>query len=425
VTPSALRVGLTGGIASGKSVVARRLQEHGLATIDLDGIAHALMAPGGAAYEEVRAAFGAGVLDASGGIDRRALGQRVFADEGARRRLERIVHPRVREAEARAAAAFAAEPGRVVVTHAALLVEAGQHLRYDRLVVTHCPPEVQVRRLRERDGIDAEAARVRLSAQLPVDEKRRFAHLEVDTGGSLAETEAQADALAARLGALAAEPPPRPLLHRPRVLGSLEYGARRGPRGLDPLKLARAIREADATLEDLGRLLEPPAPGPWYRAARAEEGPPGPEVLSAVVALWSAGRRGADTEPLLAAAASLARLTHRNPEAVGTTCVLALAFLAAWQGVALRDLPGRLEAWRESARRWAGGPFPDRLAPVLAAAAAHAGDVPGARAASGGAGVDADLAAALAGLEAGPPTGGWSGEVVAAAQTLLGASGDG
>ena len=152
------------------------MQDAGLATLDLDLVAHDVMAPGAAAYDAVVAEFGPGIVGAGGRIDRPALAGRVFADPGARNRLNALVHPRVREEEDRRAAALAAADAALLVTDAALLVEAGYHLRFDRLVVVHCPPEEQLRRLRLRDGLDEPAARARLRAQMPIDEKRSFAH---------------------------------------------------------------------------------------------------------------------------------------------------------------------------------------------------------------------------------------------------------
>src|SRR6185436_19631204 len=132
-----LRVGLTGGIACGKSHVRARLAEHGLRTLDLDRIAHEVTARGGAAYGDVVRAFGRGVLAADGSLDRKALGALVFADGDSRGRLNAIVHPRVREEEARRADAWMDDLAAIVVSEAALLVEAGVHPRFDRLIVAH------------------------------------------------------------------------------------------------------------------------------------------------------------------------------------------------------------------------------------------------------------------------------------------------
>ena len=186
-----LRVGLTGGIACGKSHVLRRLAAHGLATAALDSVAHELMAPGGATYGEIVAAFGREILGEDGAIDRRALGELVFADAAARARLDAIVHPRVRQSEEHLVAALAAEGRSVIVSDAALLVEVGIHLRFDRLVVVHCEEADQRRRLMERDGLGEAAARARIEAQMPVREKRLFGHYRIDTSGTVPQTRSE------------------------------------------------------------------------------------------------------------------------------------------------------------------------------------------------------------------------------------------
>ena len=145
----------------------RRLAELGCRTLDLDAVAREVTAPGGEALGEIVEAFGSGVLDARGALDRAALAALVFADARVRVRLNRIVHPRVRAAEALWAAGFAVESATVLVTDGALLIESGVHLHFDRLVVVHCTPELQLRRLCERDGLDEAAARARIEAQLP------------------------------------------------------------------------------------------------------------------------------------------------------------------------------------------------------------------------------------------------------------------
>jgi dephospho-CoA kinase len=350
-----IRVGLTGGIACGKSYARARLEAAGLRAVDLDAVAHAVMAPGGSAYADVVAAFGPGVVGAAGEIDRRLLGPIVFADPAARRRLDALVHPRVREEEARRAAALAAGGASAVVTDAALLVETGQHTRFDRLVVVHCPPELQVRRLQERDGLDADAARARLAAQMPIDEKRAYGHFLVDTSGSFAETDAAVDAVAGALRAVPdAGPAPPPL---GRALAALGTGA--GPRGLDPRRVIAEV--AAAGFLDLARVaarLDPPVPPdvPWYRAAGDAGGRPA-WTLAGAVAAWAASR-GGDAEFVAAAAASLARLTHRDAAAIAGACLVALAVHDA-----LVRAGGDGSARASLAARWGGGAAP---------AAAHA-----------------------------------------------------
>jgi dephospho-CoA kinase len=395
-----LRVGLTGGIACGKSHVLRRLAARGLATVDLDAVAHSLMAPGGAAYADVVAAFGPGILAPDGTIDRKALGARVFADPGARARIEALVHPRVRAEESRRSAAIAAEGRPVLVSDAALLVEAGAHLRFDRLVVVHCPAKEQLRRLMRRDRIPEEAARARVRAQMPLEDKRRYAHAEIETSGTVAETEAAADALGESLLALAALPRPRDAVSAKRRLGGLQEGGGDGPRGLDAAGLLEDALEAGGI--ELGRLagkLAPPAGGAWYRAARADEGAPWPESLAVGLALW-AGHARQDADWLVSAAASLARLTHGGEREIAGACLAALAARDVGLHGSLAAALARLPEWVPAARRWAGGEPPPRVAQALEGAAAHPGDAAAARAAAQACGASAGLAGGLVGLSA-------------------------
>jgi dephospho-CoA kinase len=407
--PTPLRIGLTGGIACGKSEVRARLARAGLHTLDLDEVAHEVMAPGGSAYADVVAAFGPQMLDAGGAIDRKALGAVVFRDEGARQRLNRIVHPRVWAEETRFAARWSHDRDAVVVTDAALLVESGLHLRFDRLVVVHCPPDVQIRRLMARDGIDEAAAWSRLHAQMPIEEKRLFGHYRVETAGSLEQTWAAADDLARELQGRARRPPPVVAPGRDQVLGCLQHGPEHGPRGLSPTGvLAEIARRGGIAMEALKSLLSPPTSSVWYRAAQPEEGGPAPATLAGALALGQLSRGVADEETLLAAMSSVARLTHGAAFAIGNACVLALAMLDASGPPAILPLADRLAAWRSRAERWAGGAFPDALWPVLSAVDAHPGDVRGSRASARSAGGDPDLAGALCALRdgrgvSGPP----------------------
>ncbi|MCI0403312.1 MAG: dephospho-CoA kinase [Acidobacteria bacterium] len=188
-----LRVGLTGGIASGKTTVAAMFRARGARILEADRIAHRLMAPGQPAYDEIVRAFGKEVLGADGSIDRKRLGAIVFADAARREQLNRIVHPRVIEEQEKELARIAAEePGAVAMVEAALLVEAGYHKQLDKLVVTWCRPEQQLERLLAK-GLSREDAARRIAAQLPPEEKRRLADFVIDCSGSLAETEKQVE----------------------------------------------------------------------------------------------------------------------------------------------------------------------------------------------------------------------------------------
>jgi dephospho-CoA kinase len=397
-----LRVGLTGGIACGKTRVLLRLAARGLATLDLDSLAHAVMAPGGSAYDDVVAAFGPGIVARDGTIDRRALGELVFDDAEARARLDGLVHPRVRGEEAEQAARLEAEGNEVLVSDAALLVEAGVHLRFDRLVVVHCPPEEQRRRLMARDGIPEEAAQARIDAQMPIAEKRGFAHLEIDTSGSLAETDVAADELVATLRARAGRRGPAGPVPRARALGALVQGAARGPRGLDPRTLLElAVEMRGLEMSSLAGRLQPAGGNRWYRTAQPEERAPWPEALAAPLALWALGR-GADEDWLVGAAASLARLTHATADAVAGACLAAPAALAVASSGSLRALEGRHDEWEERARRWAGGAGPaPRVRWSLEAAAAHPDDPRGAGAAASKRGAEPALASSLVGMATG------------------------
>jgi len=191
--PEVLRVGLTGGIATGKSVVAEVFREMGAFVLDADTLGHELMEPGTAAHGEIRAAFGDEVLSADGRIDRKKLGARIFADPAGRRRLNAILHPLIlSEMEGRILELARRSPGGIAVVQAALVVEAGVRARFDRIVVTHCDPGTQARRLMERDGISGEEARRRISAQADPREKLAAADHVIDTSGSLGETRARA-----------------------------------------------------------------------------------------------------------------------------------------------------------------------------------------------------------------------------------------
>ena len=203
-----LKVGLTGGIASGKTTVAKMLAARGCHIIYADRIAHQLMAPGQPAHEEIVRVFGRGILDASGAVDRKRLGEIVFADAARRAELNRILHPRViAEIEKEFARLAAAEPEAIAVVEAALLVEAGYHQRLDKLIVTLCSREQQLERLMKMTGLASAQAEQRLAAQLPLEEKRRYADYEIDCSGALADTEQQVEKLVEELRRLARAAP--------------------------------------------------------------------------------------------------------------------------------------------------------------------------------------------------------------------------
>ena len=194
-----LHLGLTGGIASGKTAVAAMLREMGFSVLDADSLAHTLIEPGQPAYDEVVREFGASLLDTGNRIDRARLAGIVFADPAKLARLNAIVHPRVETAVHRQFVEWSRNGARdAAFVEAALLVEAGYHKNLDGLVVTWCSPEQQLERLRAR-GLTDEDARRRIAAQLLVAEKLRLATERIDCSGSLEDTRMQVAALAAKL----------------------------------------------------------------------------------------------------------------------------------------------------------------------------------------------------------------------------------
>jgi dephospho-CoA kinase len=201
-----VRVALTGGIATGKSTVARALRAHAVATIDADRLARDAVAPGTAGLAAVIARFGAGVALPAGDLDRAALGRIVFADRAARADLERIIHPYVRREIDRFVAAH--DPPGLAVAEIPLAYETGWFASFDVVVVAACHPRTQERRLRDRDGLTEADARARLRAQWPIADKARLADAVILTDGDLASTEAQVAALVRWLGALRARPRP-------------------------------------------------------------------------------------------------------------------------------------------------------------------------------------------------------------------------
>jgi dephospho-CoA kinase len=186
-----LVVGLTGGIATGKSTVAAMFGACGAAVVDADQIAHALQEPGQACYRQIAEAFGGEMLDQAGRIDRKRLGGLVFADPGARHRLEAIMHPAIREACQAEIQAAEAVGRTVCLVNAALILEAGQRHRYQKIVLVSAPEEVQVARLVHGRGLTELEARQRLRAQWPTAAKAACADFVIDNGGDRAATEAQ------------------------------------------------------------------------------------------------------------------------------------------------------------------------------------------------------------------------------------------
>ena len=193
------RMGLTGGIASGKSTVAAMLRELGFPVLAADLVSHKLMEPGQAAHDEILLEFGAELADAHGQIDRAKLAAIVFADPVKLAKLNQILHPRVEQATFRQFAEWERDLGRdAVFVEAALLVEAGFVKNLDGLVVAFCRPEQQLERLLARGMSEVEARR-RIAAQMPAGEKLKYATERIDCSGTIEETRAQVKALAGKL----------------------------------------------------------------------------------------------------------------------------------------------------------------------------------------------------------------------------------
>lgn len=189
---------LTGGIATGKSTVEEALRGLGVPSLDADHFARVVVEPGQPAYREIVEEFGPEVLDGERRIDRRALGRVVYRDAERRRRLEEITHPRIWSAIWKQCARLERQGEPIAVVSAALLVESAYHTRFDGVVVVHCPPEEQLRRIRDRDGFTEEQARRRVEAQMPIGDKIAIADWLIDTSGTREETARQVAELVAK-----------------------------------------------------------------------------------------------------------------------------------------------------------------------------------------------------------------------------------
>jgi dephospho-CoA kinase len=193
--PPGIRViGLTGGIASGKSTVSDMLRALGASIVDADQVAREVVEPGQPALAEISRRF-PGVVGADGRLDRVALGDRVFGDDAERGALNAILHPRIQETVLEKTRALASAGERLVLYEAPLIVENGIHERLDGLILVVVPREVQLARLMARSGLSRGQAEARLAAQLPLDEKRKHATWIIDNSGAVAETRAQVDRL--------------------------------------------------------------------------------------------------------------------------------------------------------------------------------------------------------------------------------------
>lgn len=187
-----LKVGLTGSIAVGKSFVLGVLAELGGHVIDADEIAREVVEPGTEGLKSVCDAFGEAMLNDDGTLNRAKLGSIVFADETKRKQLNDLLHPliiaaqddRIRELQQH-------DPSGIVIIDAALMIESGGYRRLDKLIVVHCRPEIQLQRLMSRDGLSREAAQQRINAQMPQEEKKKYADFLIDTSSDFDSTRAQ------------------------------------------------------------------------------------------------------------------------------------------------------------------------------------------------------------------------------------------
>ncbi len=184
-----LKVGLTGGLACGKSFVGEALESYGCLLVQADELGHQVLAPGGEAYDDVVREFGGGILMRSGEIDRRALAAQVFGAPDRLARLNAMVHPPVVRREDALIAEFTArQPNGIAVVEAAILIETGSYKRFDRIILVTCTEEQQVERALRREGASLEDIRARLGRQMPLAEKRKYADFVIDTSGEKEDT---------------------------------------------------------------------------------------------------------------------------------------------------------------------------------------------------------------------------------------------
>jgi dephospho-CoA kinase len=202
-----LNVGLTGSIGVGKSFVLGVLAELGCRTIDADEIARDVVAPGTPGLNAVVKAFGNENLKADGTLDRAKLGAIVFADEAKRLKLNSILHPFIIARQDELIRLWEQEtPDGIAVVDAALMIESGGYRRLDKLIVVHCRPEIQLQRLMSRENLTREEAEGRISAQMPQEEKKKYADFLIDTSAGFEDTRKQTEEVWRELVARASRP---------------------------------------------------------------------------------------------------------------------------------------------------------------------------------------------------------------------------
>lgn len=185
-----LKVGLTGGIGVGKSYVCKIFAELGCYVFDADQVARDVVNPGKLGYEKVVTEFGDEVLAPDKTIDRAKLGQIVFNNKEKREKLNQLLHPIIIDEQNKLMLeVLAKDPKAIVIMDAALMIESGSYKRFDKLIVVFCDKETQIERIIKRNNFSFEQAQTRINAQMPTEEKRRYANIEIDTSGNFQETE--------------------------------------------------------------------------------------------------------------------------------------------------------------------------------------------------------------------------------------------
>lgn len=202
-----LKVGLTGGYATGKSFVAGELERLGCLVIYADRLGHSVLLPGGPAYQPTVDAFGTDILLPAGSIDRKRLAQKVFGSPELLQQLNSFVHPAVFQLEQEMMDAWQAQqPKGIAVIEAAILIETGRYKNFDRLILTACNVETQIARGMGRDHLSREEVLARLARQMPLEEKKRHAHYVIDTSGPKQATLRQVRSVFNELKELAEDP---------------------------------------------------------------------------------------------------------------------------------------------------------------------------------------------------------------------------
>ncbi|MDX2042677.1 MAG: dephospho-CoA kinase [Acidobacteriota bacterium] len=191
-----LKVGLTGGIATGKSFVLGVLGELGCEVMDADQTAREVVEPGQPAFEEIVEHFGRDIVGEDGKLNRAKLGAIVFNNAAEREKLNSIVHPKVFESQAKWMAEIEGRnPSAIVIVDAALMIETGSYRRFDKVVVVHCEPEIQLQRLMARNNLTQDEAMARISSQMPSAEKLKFADFAINTSLGFEDTRQQTESL--------------------------------------------------------------------------------------------------------------------------------------------------------------------------------------------------------------------------------------